>query len=163
MDSIIVDHEYLLKKFPGKGGWTYAEIPEISQNPSNPFGWVKVKGSIDGYKISQFKLMPMGNGRLFLPVKTAIRKAIKKEAGDIVKIILYPDDSPVNIPEFIMKCFDMESDHLLENFKKLPDGEQKQYIDWINSAKKQDTIDQRILRMFEKLDHGLRFRDQLTP
>ena len=25
----LVDKEYLLEKFPGKGGWTYALIPKI--------------------------------------------------------------------------------------------------------------------------------------
>ena len=27
----LVDKEYLLEKYPGKGGWTYARIPEIAQ------------------------------------------------------------------------------------------------------------------------------------
>ena len=55
----LVDGEYLLMKFPGKGGWTYAEIPEVFQNRDNPFGWVKVKGSIDNYELRQHKLMPI--------------------------------------------------------------------------------------------------------
>ena len=61
----LVDSLYLLKKFPGKGGWTYAEIPEVLQDKDNPFGWVKVSGNIDGYELKQYKLMPMGNGKLF--------------------------------------------------------------------------------------------------
>lgn len=72
----IVKAQYLLKKFPGKGGWTYIEIPEVKQNRSNPFGWVKVKGLIDNYELKQYKLMPTGNGKLFLPVKATIRKKI---------------------------------------------------------------------------------------
>jgi hypothetical protein len=78
METPLVNGDYLLQKFPGKGGWTYAAIPEILQNKKNPFGWVKVKGSVDGYELKQYKLMPMGEGRLFLPVKAAIRKKIKK-------------------------------------------------------------------------------------
>lgn len=39
----LVNATYLLKKFPGKRGWTYAEIPEVLQNKNNLFGWVKVK------------------------------------------------------------------------------------------------------------------------
>ncbi len=50
MEKPLVDKEYLLDKFPGKGGWTYTLIPEIEQDKKAPFGWVKVKGSIDGYK-----------------------------------------------------------------------------------------------------------------
>ncbi len=52
----IVNAQYLLKKFPGKGGWTYIEIPEVKQNISNPSGWVKVKGLIDNYEIRQCRL-----------------------------------------------------------------------------------------------------------
>ena len=87
LDKPLVNATYLLQKFPGKGGWTYAAIPEIIQDKTKPFGWVTVRGSIDDYELKQYKLMPMGEGRLFLPVKAAVRKAIKKEAGDYVKII----------------------------------------------------------------------------
>ena len=74
----LVNAEYLLKKHPGKGGWTYAEIPEILQNKKNPFGWVKVRGNIDGFELKQYKLMPMGNNQLFLPVKAEIRKKVQQ-------------------------------------------------------------------------------------
>ncbi|MFT5385881.1 MAG: hypothetical protein ACI81W_003292, partial [Saprospiraceae bacterium] len=58
----LVNKKYLLQRFPGKGGWTFAEIPEILQNKKAPFGWVCVKGFIDDYELKQYKLMPMGNG-----------------------------------------------------------------------------------------------------
>lgn len=82
MHQPLTDKAYLLEKFPGKGGWTYAAIPEIAPDKHAHFGWVRVKGTIDGYKIKGFHLMPMGNGKLFLPVKSEIRKKIKKQAGD---------------------------------------------------------------------------------
>ena len=65
----LVSRNYLLEKYPGKGGWTYAAIPEILQDKKSPFGWVKVRGWIDDFEIKNYKLMPMGNGKLFLPVK----------------------------------------------------------------------------------------------
>ena len=80
MDAL-ADNIYLLEKYPGKGGWTYARIPEILQDKTKPFGWVKVCGSIDGYEIKKCHLMPMGNDQLFLPVKAEIRKKIKKQEG----------------------------------------------------------------------------------
>jgi hypothetical protein len=74
----LVDKLFKLERFPGKGGWTYARIPQILPSTDQPFGWVKVRGSIDGYEIDKYHLMPMGNGKLFLPVKADIRKKIKK-------------------------------------------------------------------------------------
>jgi hypothetical protein len=74
----LVNNKYLLEKFPGKGGWTYAAITEVLQHKNSPFGWVKIKERIDALEIKNHKLMPMGNGRLFLPVNTEIRRKIGK-------------------------------------------------------------------------------------
>ncbi len=156
----LVDKAYLLQKFPGKGGWTYAEIPEVLQNKNKPFGWVTVKGSIDNYELNQYKLMPMGNGKLFLPVKAAIRKKIKKEAGDSVHVILYPDDSKLHIPTEIIECFTDESEKTYKTFISFTQGEQKAYLDWIYAAKTEETKANRILRMMNRLQKGLKFYDK---
>ena len=151
MAKPLVDAQYLLQKFPGKGGWTYAVIPEIKQDRKTSFGWVKVKGSIDGYPLKQHKLMPMGDHRLFLPVKAAIRKKIKKEAGDYVHVILDLDKSFLEIPEEILLCFEDEPAHVLESFKSLTEGEQKTYLDWIYAAKKMETRANRIMKMMKRV------------
>ncbi|MCR9286337.1 MAG: YdeI/OmpD-associated family protein [Bacteroidetes bacterium] len=160
METPLVNGDYLLQKFPGKGGWTYAAIPEILQNKKNPFGWVKVKGSVDGYELKQYKLMPMGEGRLFLPVKAAIRKKIKKEAGDYVNIILYADKSSIKIPDEIVDCFQDEPSKVFETFLSFTEGEQKAYLDWIYEAKTDDTKANRILKMMERLKRKLKFYDK---
>jgi len=155
-----VNGDYLLQKFPGKGGWTYAKIPEIAQNPHNPFGWVQVKGSIDGFELTHYKLMPMGDGKsLFLPVKAQIRKKINKEAGDTVRIILYLDEAPLEIPQEIEDCFKQEPPHLRKTFDEFSEGDRKAYLDWIYGAKTEDTKVQRIVNMMQRLEKGLRLRD----
>lgn len=156
----LVDAEYLLEKFPGKGGWTYAAIPEIAQNKNNPFGWVKVRGFVDEFELKQYKLMPMGNGKLFLPVKAQIRKKIKKEAGDLVKVVLYSDESPLEIPAEIIACFKNEPQKIYETFLSFTEGEQKTYIDWIYEAKTEDTKADRIVKMMDRLQRNLRFYDK---
>ncbi|SCD21979.1 Hypothetical protein PSM36_3190 [Proteiniphilum saccharofermentans] len=77
----LVNRSYLLQKFEGKGGWTYVEIPEIPM-PKTSFGMLKVKGKIDDYEFSNVHLMPLGNGNIFIAVKSGIKKKIKKQAGD---------------------------------------------------------------------------------
>ncbi len=146
----IVNKEYLLQKFPGKGGWTYAAIPEVTQNKKTRFGWVKVKGAIDGYPLKQCKLMPMGDGKLFLPVKAAIRKEIRKQEGDFVRIILYPDLSSTDIPEEILLCFENEPNSTYQNFLEFNDNEKKAYLDWIYDAKTEETKAQRIVKMMDR-------------
>ncbi|MEN7551714.1 YdeI/OmpD-associated family protein [Rapidithrix thailandica] len=159
-ENPLVEQRYLLEKFSGKGGWTYALIPEIPQAKKVPFGWRTVSGTIDGYALKHVKLMPMGNGKLFLPVKAAIRKEIKKEAGDMVKITLYADHSPLEIPEEVILCFENEPKKVYEAFVSFTESEQKAYLDWIYAAKTDETKVSRIVKMMEKLSKKQKLYDK---
>lgn len=159
MEKPLVSKKYKLEKFPGKGGWTYAQVPEIPAHKHNHFGWVKVKGFIDDHEIRQYHLMPMGNGKLFLPVKASIRKKIKKEAGDWVRVILFADESSLEIPGELLDCLrDEPKAHDL--FFKFSEADQKAYTDWIYSAKKMETRAGRIAITIERLLQKKRLHDQ---
>lgn len=158
-DKPLTDTCCLLQKFPGKGGWTYAVIPEIEPNRNNPFGWFKVRGFIDNFELIQHKLMPMGNGCLFLPVRAEIRKKIRKEAGDYVHVKLYPDESVFILPDEIIDCFKCETKDIFENFTALSEGQQKAYIDWVYKAKTEDTKAERIARMMTRLKKKMKLYD----
>lgn len=152
--KILVDKEYQLQKFPGKGGWTYALIPEIPSSGKVPFGWVTINGSIDDFQLVKYKLMPFGNGQLFLPVKAEIRKKIKKQAGDTVHIIAEIDDTPLEVPNEIYECFVHEPKKVRAFFESLKESEKKAYIDWIYSTKTEDKKAERIMMMMDKLLAG---------
>ena len=158
-DEPLVDKTFKLERFPGKGGWTYARIPQVLQDKDQPFGWVRVRGTIDGYEIKKYHLMPMGKGRLFLPVKTEIRKKIKKQEGDYVHIILYPDNTPLEIPEEMLICLQDEP-RALKFFQSLSESEQKFYIDWIYSARKEETRIKRLVKSIDRLVQGLKLYDK---
>jgi hypothetical protein len=153
-DQPIIHQKIKLQRFPGKGGWTFAEVPGIIPDKRRPFGWVCVKGRIDDFAFSQVKLMPRGNGTLFFPVKASIRKKIRKEAGDTVTIVLFPDDSRPELPEELVECLATEPG-ALNAFLKLGDGAQKSYIDWIYSAKRDETRADRIVLTIKKLLEGV--------
>lgn len=155
----LVDDTYLLEKFSGKGGWTYARIPEVKAKKNTPFGWKKVKGTIDGYEIRQFHLMPMGNGVLMLPVKADIRKKIGKNAGDKVRVILFADNDAIEIPGELQQCLDDEP--VASNFfNRLSDSEKRYYIQWIYGAKREDTRISRLARTINRLVMGLKMYDR---
>lgn len=146
----LVNNKYLLEKYPGKGGWTYATIPEIEPDKHAHFGWVRVRGSIDNYEIGNYHLMPMGNGKMFLPVKSEIRKKIGKKEGDWVNVILSADNGLTDIPDELILC--LQSDQTaFEKFHNLPEGEKKVLIDWIYSAKKEEIKVERIAQTLNKL------------
>jgi hypothetical protein len=159
-DKPLVDEEYRLEKFPGKGGWTFAAIPQILPNKTGPFGWMKVRGNIDDFPIKNYKLMPMGNDRLFLPVKAEIRKKIGKKAGDIVKVVLYADETPLEIPEEIGECFANEPPQVLATYLNFTEGERKAYLDWIYNAKRTETKAERIASMMGRLIQNKKLPDK---
>ncbi len=155
----LVDQKYQLEKYPGKGGWTYARIPEILPDKNAHFGWVKVKGTIDSCVISMYHLMPMGDGKLFLPVKAEIRKKIGKQAGDYVHVVLYPDSGSLEIPGELAMCLQDEP-KAHQFFYQLSESERKNYVQWIYSAKKADTRINRIASAINKLQKGLKMYER---
>jgi hypothetical protein len=151
----LVDNHYRLERFPGKGGWTYARIPEIPQDKSNPFGWVRVRGAIDGLKFSNTHLMPMGNGMLFFPVKAEIRKKIAKKEGDTVHIVIFPDNEPLTVPKEMQLCLSDEP-VAQKFFNTLSDSEKNYYIKWIFGARKIETKEARMIKAISRLKQGLK-------
>lgn len=158
MEIPFVNQQYLLEKFHGKGGWTYAQIPEIRPDKHAHFGWVRVRGRIDSVEIKGYHLMPMGNGNLFLPVKAAIRKQIKKQAGDWVHIILYADNLPTEIPEDFLCCLQDEPE-LFQNFMDFSDAERRAYLVWIDAAKTEQMKADRMASAIQKIQKKLKFQD----
>ncbi len=154
----IVNDTFQLQKYPGKGGWTYAYLPMVPPNKNAPFGWVKVKGTIDGYDIKKYNLMPAGDGKLFLPVKAEIRKTIKKKEGDFVNIVLYLDDEPIEIPEEMLFCLQCEPE-AYSFYNSLSENEQINYIKWIYSAKTEETKVERLSKTVGRLQQRLKFYD----
>ncbi|MBK9271162.1 MAG: DUF1905 domain-containing protein [Saprospiraceae bacterium] len=148
----LINRTVVLKKIAGKGGWTYAEIPEILPDAHAPFGWRRVKGSIDGFEFNGYHLMPMGNGQLFLPVKAQIRKTIDKKEGDSIHVILYEDPLPKEVPEELLNLLkdDFEAS---KRFSHLKLEERKKYSDWIYSAKNEE---QKVIRIAELINRLLK-------
>jgi hypothetical protein len=158
METPLVDKQYLVEKFEGKGGWTYVMIPEIYEGKKPPFGMVRVRGFVDNFEIKQYTLMPAGNGLLFFPLKTTLRKKLGKGKGDSVHIQFFRDDSTVETPDELMVCL-MDSPRALTFYESLSGNNQKYYIDWIYESKRLETKVNRIAKTIERLENRLKLYD----
>jgi len=151
----LVNKKFLLERFKGKGGWTYVRLPELRKDKKTSSRSIKVKGTIDGFEISKYHLMPMAEGKLFLPVRAEIRKKIKKEEGDHVHIILYHDTDVLIVPDELQLCLEDEPGALMF-FNSLSESEKKYYIQWIDGAKKEETKINRLAKTINRLQRGLK-------
>lgn len=150
MEELLVDKEFELERFPGKGGWTFVALPEIPKDKDAAFGMIKVKGTIDGFEISNYSIMPMGRGAMFLPVKAEIRKKIGKEEGDNVHVTLYRGDSVYKIPGELKAA--LQAEHgVYERFLTYRKWEQRMCAQWIFSAKRPETVRERIIRTIGRI------------
>jgi hypothetical protein len=154
----IISGSYLLLNHTRHKGWIYLLI-DNAKKVDGRFPKLKVKGTIDGFPISNTILASYGKEGYVLPVRAEIRKEIGKDAGDEVKVILYPDESKLEIPEELALCLS-EEPKAAKFFYSLSDNEKRMYVLWVTSAKKIETKADRIAKSLERLKRGLKLYDR---
>ena len=157
MDKPIINKKVKVQKYPGKGGWTYVVLEYTPSEKGNSL-WVKVKGTVNGAEIEQYKIASMKNGLYMLPLKVELRKKYNIKEGDVVDICLYLDRSDLIVPEEILECLE-DFPKALEFFNKMTESNKKYYIEWIVEAKNLDTKVNRINKMIDRLLDGKRMYD----
>jgi hypothetical protein len=146
------EFEVILKQPEGIDGAYFLvpfEVPKVYGTKAQ----VKVRGTIDGFPY-RGSIANMGEGHCMV-VKKEIRQAIGKSAGDTVKVVMEIDTEPRNVvvPEDFQQALE---DHtsVKEIFEKFSFTHKKEYVEWIESAKKQETRENRIKKAIEMIAEG---------
>ena len=145
------EFEALLERPQGVGTWTYLALTLDQEKVVGTNSKVPVKGTIDGVRFSS-SLLPNGAGGHFLVVKKEIRDMIGKSAGDRVRVSIERDGAPaeVMIPEVVLRAL-QRNKKANAFFKSLSHSHKKAYIEWVESAKKDETRGKRVGKMIEML------------
>jgi Bacteriocin-protection, YdeI or OmpD-Associated/Domain of unknown function (DUF1905) len=94
-------------------------------------------------------------GRYFLPLSRSNRDRAGVTAGEQVEVTIAADTAErrVDIPEDLGAAFAENGDARRE-FEALSYSHQREYVEWIEEAKKPDTRVRRIDQMIERLTEG---------
>jgi uncharacterized protein YdeI (YjbR/CyaY-like superfamily) len=111
-----------------------------------------VKVVFDGKVVYRGLLVRMKTPCHILGLRKDIRAQLGKNIGDVVQVEIEPDIEPrvVEIPDLLQKEFDKEPE-IGEFFKKLSFTHQKEYVNFITAAKKEETRIRRIGKAVQML------------
>ena len=132
------------------GGGAFVEVPfdvEAAFGAKRP----KVKATFEGIPYRGI-LTRMGTEHHLLIILKGIREQIGKTFGDEVKVTVEPDleERVIEIPKDLMK--ELKKDKEAQAFfDKLSYTHRREYVMWINEAKKEETRARRIIETVTRL------------
>ncbi|WP_340006804.1 YdeI/OmpD-associated family protein [Paenibacillus sp. FSL K6-0276] len=152
------EFEAKLVRPDANGSWTYLNVPFDTEEVFETKSRVQVKGSVNGI-LYRGTLMPHGNGKHFMVVKKELRDLAEAQSGDTVRVTMEQDHQlrEVEAPEDFL---DVLSAHEQAEtyFNSLAYSYQKEYVVWIEGAKRPETRASRIEKSVNKLAEGLKLK-----
>ena len=133
------------------GGGAFVEATFGSKRP-------KLKAMIAGLPYRSI-LTRMGTDCHILGIRKEIREQVGKTFGDEVTITVEPDTEPrvIEIPAALKTALRADK-QAKAFFEKLSYTHQKEYVTWIDEAKREETRQNRIAKTVEMLKEGKRSR-----
>lgn len=147
------EFEAILEAGDGDGG-VFVVVPFSVLEVYGTKGPVPVQVTFDGYPY-QGSITPLGDGHHALHVLKQIRKAVDKTIGDTVRVTLVR-----NVVERKMTPPDDLAEQLAGNsqaaayFDKLAYTHQREFVRWLDGAKRLETRAHRLAQTVELLSQG---------
>jgi hypothetical protein len=130
----------------------YVEFPFSVEEVFGTRGMVKVKALFDGKAEYRGIMSNMGTGCHILILTQEVRRKLGKSFGDSVLVELEHDleKREIVVPEDVQNVL-ADYPEALAFFEKLSYTHRKEYINWITSAKREETRTKRMVEFIEKL------------
>ena len=137
-----------IKQLDGKIKWSIFYFPYPAVEHFGSKGNIPVRITVDGHDFDH-TLLPSKNGH-YLVYNEFIKRAVNKELGDVVHVILEKDTKKreVIIPGYIEKA--LKNADALDIFLEQPDYSKREQINHIEIAKKEETKINRIDALIKK-------------
>ncbi|WP_126653065.1 YdeI/OmpD-associated family protein [Chryseobacterium aureum] len=139
----------------GEMNAAFVEFPFSTEELFNKKGQVKIKAIFDGKAEYRGSLAKMKSECHILGLTQEIRKQLGKTFGDEVSVSLTEDkeERVVEIADDIASVFN-ENPAAKELFDKMSYTHRKEYIRWIEEAKKPETRENRKIKMIQMILDG---------
>ncbi len=138
------------------GTWTYFKVPFNVETLYSSKARVPVKGTINGYSFSS-SLLPRGNGSFIMVVNQNLRNNIGLSVGDVVDVTMELDtvEREVEVPDDLAEALSRHQS-ATDIFSNFSYSRQKEYVDWINDARKLETRKSRVQKAVLRIGAGKR-------
>ena len=138
-----------IKLLEGKMKWNVIYFPYSVKDAFNTNGNVPVSITVDGHEF-EHTLLASRNGH-YLVYNEFIRRAIQKKLGDSVHVTLekYEGKRDIVIPEYILEVLNKSG--ILNEFLNQPDYIQREQINFIELAKRDETKKRRLNALVDKI------------
>jgi hypothetical protein len=131
---------------------TYLEVPAAVVAALGPRRRPPVRVTVAGHT---FRTTVAAYGKqFFVPLNRENRAAAGVSAGDTVTAFIEPDEQPrvVAVPDDLTRALKRSKQRAF--FDSLSHSHQREYVEWITSAKRADTRERGITRAIELLSHA---------
>lgn len=145
---------FILTLQAGKPGSTHEVMAVLSKEQSARLGTrrtVNITGTLNGRPF-QNSFLPTGDGRHYLVISQALRRAAGVEQGDSVKLVFEPETAPrpVVVPDDVQAALE-KAPAAKAHFETLPPSHKREYLGFVTEAKKPETRARRLAQLVSRL------------
>jgi len=140
------------------GAWTRLQVPFDVYNSYGSRGRVSVRGTINGFEF-QSSIFPDGEGGFHMMVNKEMQRGAGVKPGDVAHVVMQMDveKREVAVPPDVEAAMKLNKE-AQASFAKMAPSTRKEYVDWITSAKQQETRERRIAKAIPMIAEGKRLR-----